>query len=57
MSALLEQFYGIHKMIFGKLWHAVEYKERDSAVTNRATLWLEVVENILWWFVVATNAV
>lgn len=44
MPALLEQFYGIHKMVFGKLWHAVEYKERGSAVTNRAILWLEMLE-------------
>lgn len=57
MSALLKQFYGIHEMIFGKLWCDVEYKERYSAVQNRATLWLEMVENILWCFVVETNAV
>lgn len=57
MSALLKQFYGIHEMIFGKLWCDVEYKERYSAVKNRATLWLEMVENILWCFVVETNAV
>lgn len=57
MSALLEQVYGIHKTIFGELWNAVEYKERDPAVTNKTTLWVEMVENILWWFVVATNAV
>lgn len=44
-------------MIFGKLWDAMEYKERDSAVTNRETPWLEILEERLPWFLVAIDAV
>lgn len=38
MSASIKQFYGIHEMIFGKLWDAVDYMERYCAVTNRTIL-------------------
>lgn len=36
-KAFIKQFYGIYEMIFGKLWHDVDYMERYCAVTNRTT--------------------